>query len=108
LSVVGVGPAFSRLEVDETSLDVRMGWGFRATVPRASIRSVRRSGNRWNGIGVHGWGGWWLVNGSVAGIVRVEIDPPAKARVLGVPVRLRTLEVSMQDPEAVVAALSGG
>jgi hypothetical protein len=67
---------------------------------------VRRSGNRWNGIGVHGWGGWWLVNGSVAGIVRIEIDPPARARVLGVPVRLRILEVSMQDPEALVAALS--
>ena len=107
LSVVGAGPAFSGVRLDGTEMQVKMGWGFRATVPLASVKRVCRSPNRWNGIGVHGWAGWWLVNGSVAGIVRVDIDPPARARVLGVPVRLRTLEMSMQDPDGLVAALGG-
>jgi hypothetical protein len=107
LSVLGVGPAFSGVEFDGPNLVVRMGWAFRARVPLASIQNVQRSANRWSGIGVHGWGGWWLVNGSVAGIVRIEIDPPARARVIGVPVRLRTLEVSLQDPDGAVAALRG-
>ena len=57
------------------------------------------------GIGVHGWRGRWLVNGAANGLVAVEIDPPACARVLGVPVRLRYVRVSVQDPDALVAAL---
>lgn len=107
LSVLGAGPAFSGVHLDEENMRIRMGWGFRATVPLAAIQSVRRSANNWSGIGVHGWAGWWLVNGSVAGIVRIEIDPPARARVLGVPVRLRILEASLEDPDGLVSALEG-
>jgi hypothetical protein len=105
LSLLGLGPAFSAVELDERELRVRMGWGFRTAIPLASVRSVNRSPNRWSGIGVHGWAGRWLVNGSVKGIVRMEIDPPGRARVLGVSVRLRTLEVSLEDPEGFIAAL---
>ncbi len=105
LSVLGAGPAFSGVRLDGRTMEVEMGWGFRTKVPLTTVQSVRRSGNRWNGIGVHGWGGWWLVNGSVAGIVRIEIHPPAHARVLGFPVRLRILEVSLEDPDGFVAAL---
>ena len=105
LTVLGLGPAFSGISLDDSNLRVKMAWGFRATVPLASIRSVSLPGNRWAGVGVHGWRGWWLVNGSVTGIVRIEIDPPALARVMGVPVKLRILDVSASDPDALVAAL---
>lgn len=105
LSVLGLGPARTGVQLDEQTMRVKMGWGFRAEVPVASVRSARRSANRWGGIGVHGWAGQWLVNGSVAGIVRITIDPPTQASVLGVSARLRLLEISLEDPDGFIAAV---
>lgn len=42
-----------------------------------------RDRDMYGGIGVHGWRGRWLVNGAVSGIATLEIDPPARASVLG-------------------------
>ncbi|HEX4984197.1 MAG TPA: hypothetical protein VFV63_21010, partial [Ilumatobacteraceae bacterium] len=72
---------------------------------RPAIRSVKPWTGRVWGWGVHGWRGRWLVNGSSHGIVVVGIDPPAKARVLGVPVRLRELAISLEDPAGFAAAI---
>lgn len=105
LAVFGMGPARSRVEVDRSTVRVRMGWAFRAKIDRATIVRAFADTNKYWGIGVHGWGGSWLVNGSVSGIVTVAIDPPAPARVLGYPIRLRTLSVSLEDPAAFLARL---
>jgi hypothetical protein len=105
LSVLGAGPAFSRVEVEGDRVRVQMGPMFRADVPVASITEVERFRGIPGGIGVHGWRGQWLVNGSVRGIVSIGIDPPVRARVLGVPVKLRRLHVSVQSPEGLMAAL---
>ena len=107
LSVLGGGPGFSGVSLDGDRLRARMGWMFRADVPMASITGAERHRGLVGGIGVHGWRGTWLVNGSAKGVVSVHIDPPAQARVLGVPVKLRTLQVSVEEPEALMAALSG-
>ncbi len=106
LSVLGLGPRYSGLELDRDRLRVRMGWGFSATVARSQIRSARPSQGLVGGIGVHGWGGRWLVNGSVSGLVTLEIDPAARAWVIGVPVKLRSLRVSVEDPDALLRALA--
>ena len=58
---------------------------------------------RW-GVGVHGWAGRWLVNGATTGIVTLTVDPAARGRMLGVPVKLRVLHLSLQDPDGFVAA----
>ena len=105
LTVLGAGPRASSVRIDGDRLRVRMGWSFRADIPLASITSVERFKGLPGGIGVHGWRGTWLVNGSARGIVTVQIDPPERARVLGLPVRLRTLLVSVEEPEALIAAL---
>jgi len=47
----------------------------------------------------------WLVNGSSSGIVRIELDPPDEAHVLGFPVTLRVLRVAVEDPAGLAAAL---
>lgn len=107
LSVMGGGPGFSGVSLDGDRLRVRMGWMFRAAIPRASITGAEPHQGLVGGIGVHGWRGTWLVNGSAKGVVSVHIDPPAQARVLGVPVKLRTLQVSVEEPEEFLAALSG-
>lgn len=106
LSVLGGGPGFSGVTLDGDRLRVRMGWMFRADVAVTSIAGAERHRGLVGGIGVHGWRGTWLVNGSAKGVVSVRVDPPARARVLGVPVKLRTLQVSLEEPEAFLAALS--
>jgi hypothetical protein len=104
LTLLGVAPRSSYVELAADRVRVRMAWGFRADVPRPSLRSPRRVPNAIS-IGVHGWRGRWLVNGAAGPLVAVAIDPPAPARVLGFPVRLRELIVSVEDPDAVIAAL---
>ena len=106
LSALGAGPAFSRVDVDSDHLRVRMGWTFRADVPLSSVTDAKRYSGLAGGIGVHGWRGTWLVNGGIRGIVEIAIDPPAQAKVLGVPVRLKVLQVSVKSPEELIAALS--
>jgi hypothetical protein len=107
LGVMGAGPRFSVVEVDPFEVRVRLGWMFRAVVPRAHIRLAEPSSPGLSqGIGVHGWRGNWLVNGSLRGVVAVQIDPPVRAWVTGWPVRLRTLQVSLEDPDGFLAALA--
>ena len=107
LSVFGAGPAFSGITLDGDQLRVRMGWAFRADVPVDSVTGAEPFKGLVGGIGVHGWRGTWLVNGAARGVVSIHIDPPARARVLGVPVKLRVLQVSVESPDELVAALSG-
>jgi hypothetical protein len=106
LSVLGLPRAVSYVELDGDRLRVRMGWAFRADVTRAAVR--RAAGEpalRPISVGTHGWRGKWLVNGARSGLVRLELDEGRKARVLGIPVRLRVLRVSMEDPERFLARL---
>jgi hypothetical protein len=106
-SVLGAGPRFSGVTVDGDTLRVRMGWMFKAEVPLSSITGVKPHKGFVGGIGVHGGRGWWLVNGGIKGIVEITIDPPVKARVLGVRARLNRLQVGVQSPEDLQAVLSG-
>ena len=107
LCLLGIGRRQTVIELTDDALHVRMGWAFRTTVPRASIASAASDRVRpLLGIGVHGWAGRWTVNGAPAPMVAVTIDPPARARVLFVPVRLRRLRISVTDPDAMVAALA--
>jgi hypothetical protein len=104
--VVGIRPSSSDVEVDGDTIAVRMGYAFRARIPQASLRTAEADHGRVAGWGVHGWRGRWLVNGSSGNLVRLELDPPARAHVLGVPVRLRQLRVSMVDPDGFLGALT--
>lgn len=107
LWVTGAGSRRSDVTIEGDVLRARMGRMFRAEVPLASITGAEPHRGMVGGIGVHGARGVWLVNGGIKGIVRIFIDPPAKARVLGVPVRLKELQVGVESPEALVEALSG-
>jgi|ERR1700688_203738 len=105
LSVLGMGPAFSSVDVDDDNLRVRMGWAFRTTIPLRQITDARPSQGLVGGIGVHGWNGRWLVNGAATGLVTLTIDPRVRAGVMFIPVRLRELTLSLEDPDAFQAAL---
>jgi len=101
-------PSDSYVEIDGDAVSVRMSWGFRASFPRSAVTGTRRlTGNPFS-RGVHGLAGRWLVNGSGDRILVIDLDPVQRARVLGVPVRLRQLLVSVDAPEGLGARLGGG
>ena len=105
LGALGSGRRFSRVVVTSTDLDVALGLAFRGVIPRQSIRSARRWQGRVFGWGAHGWRGRWLVNGSSKGIVVLDVDPAGAGRVLGFPVTVRELALSLEDPEGLCEAL---
>jgi hypothetical protein len=97
-SALLISPSDSFVEIDPDE--------FRAHFPRAAVAAAAADERRSIlSRGVHGFGGRWLVNGSAEGVVRIELEPPQRARVVGFPVRLKTLRVSVEDPAGLVAAL---
>lgn len=101
---LGLGPKRSDVSIRDGALHVAMGWGFSADIPLVSIKNARQFPDRVLAWGVHGFRGRWLVNGSSQGVVELTIDPPVRARMMGVPVRLRELLVSVTDPGELIAA----
>jgi hypothetical protein len=108
LTVLGLGRRFSSIDVDDTTLRVRMGWGFRATIPRATITSAMPNAATPISRGAHGWRGRWLVNGAGRGLVTFTIDPPARGRCVGVPIHIHELTVSASAPTELIGALAVG
>jgi hypothetical protein len=106
LGLLGIGRRWSRVTVAGDHVVITMGWAFRVRVPVDRIVDASRAERPFIGWGVHGWGGRWLVNGSLRGLVTVEIDPPVRARVVMIPLRLRTVWVSLADPDAFLTALA--
>ncbi len=105
---LGLGPKRSDVSIRDGTLHVAMGWGFSADIPLSSIKDARLCTDRVLSWGVHGFRGRWLVNGSSHGVVELTIDPPVRARVMGVPTTLRVLMVSVTDPTELIEACTRG
>ena len=103
--LLGLGPKHSGVRVGQDSISVTMGWGFRATIPRQNVRAIMPDTASVWGWGVHGWHGQRLVNGSSAGLVRLELEPGVQAWVMGVPVRLQVLRLSLNAPDELMSLL---
>ena len=102
-------PSDSYVEIAGNDVSVRMGWAFRTTFDRSRVTRTMPIGKRILFTrGVHGWAGRWLVNGAGDGILVVALEPAQRAYVMGFPVRLRELRVSVEDPSALAAALLRG
>lgn len=106
LGALGLGSRFSRVVVDRATVEVRMGWAFCGAVPLAAVSRATRGRDVALTRGVHGWRGDWLVNGSGRGVVELGLEPPLRARVAGVPVRVRRLRVSVEDVDGLLDALA--
>ena len=104
--LLGMAPRRSEVTVGEDSIQVRLGWAFRAEVPIASVRSVSRTPDVWWAVGVHtDMRGRWIVNGSPRGMVAFELDPAVRGRGIGLGVRIRRLLLSLEEPDAFVEAV---
>ncbi len=84
------------VEIDGDTIRVRMAWAFRVKFTRGDISTVDKH-RPVVSIGVHGWRGRWLINGANRPIASVTLALPARARVVGFPVHLRELLVSVDD-----------
>ena len=99
-------PAGAYVELAGEEVLVRMSWAFQCRFARDRVASVSEVHRRPLARGVHGWGGKWLVNGSGDGILCITFRPPARAWVVGWPVRLRELLVSVEEPQELAQALT--
>jgi hypothetical protein len=102
---LGLGPERSEVRVEAGEVHVKMGWAFDAHIPLTSITSAEATDARVFGWGVHYSGARWLVNGSGKGLVTLTIEPPARAKFWVMSVPLRSLSVSVTDPDALIAAV---
>ena len=104
-SVLGLPPSSSYVEVSSDQVHARMGWAFRATFPKSTVASTEIANQNPLSRGVHGFAGRWLVNGSGQGILGITLNPVQRCHVLGLPVRLKQLMVSVPDPGVLAALL---
>jgi hypothetical protein len=98
-------PSSSYMEVEGDEVRVRMGWAFRSRFPKTAVASAAETHPNPFSRGVHGFAGRWLVNGSGQGILTIDLAPDQRAYVMGIPVRLRQLMVSVAEPLALAAVL---
>jgi hypothetical protein len=106
-SVLGLPPSSAYLQIIGEQVEVRMGWAFRSRFSRSEVSSVSPLDTRPISRGVHGFSGRWLVNGAGRGIVRIGLSPAQRAYVMGWPIRLQELLVSVSEPSVLAAALTG-
>ncbi len=99
-------PSQSWVEIDGTTVRVRLAWAFRATFDAGNVESAAVGRNVVVTRGAHGWAGRWLVNAASGPIVAIRLRSRGRAWVAGFPVRLRELRVSIDDPEAFIAAVT--
>ena len=104
-SALFLPPSSSYVEVDSEEVRVQMGWAFRSHFPKAAVASAAETHESTLSRGVHGFAGRWLVNGSGQGILTIDLTPSQRGYVMGFPVRLRQLMVSVADPVALAAVL---
>jgi hypothetical protein len=96
LTIVGAPRRFADIRVGDDRVRVRMGWFFRARFRRSDVATVVPARAHVS-IGAHGWKGRWLVNGAHRPIAAIELTAAVPARVLGFPIELRELLVSVDD-----------
>lgn len=108
LGLIGLGPRSSGIEVDGSTIRVKMGWALQMRAPISEIESAELLAEPIPlllGIGVHGWGGQWAVNGARRPHVLITFKTPQTGRVLGFPVKIRKLHLAPLNPNSLVEAL---
>jgi hypothetical protein len=93
------------VRIDGDVVKVRMGWAFRARFSRADVLEVAKF-RPVVSVGVHGFRGRWLVNGAHRPIAVIRLAQPVRARVIGFPLSVREILVSVADRDALREVLT--
>lgn len=105
-----LGARHAKVGLSDEELRVRMGWAFRATIPRVSIRRAAVHREVVWAVGVHSDLRFksWLVNGAMNGVVFLDLLPPARGRFAVIPITIERLGLGLEDPDAFLRSLGVG
>lgn len=114
MTAFGAGQKAPRVTMSPSTVDVRMGWAFQATIPRDTVASARpldrselRGPFRLTVLrGVNYWAGTALVNGAGDGLVEITLGRPKWVRLGPLRAPMRRLIVSAEDQTGLVAELN--
>lgn len=114
MTAFGAGRKAPRVTMSPSTVDVRMGWAFHATIPREAVASARplnrdelRGPFRINTLrGVNYWPRTALVNGAGTGLVEITLDRSEWVWLGPLRAPMRRLIVSAEDQPGLVAALN--
>ena len=108
LTVLGLGPSISYMEIANGNLVVVMGWAFRMKAPLSEVESARLDEKpvSWRfGIGVHGLSGEWAVNATRRPHVAITFKSPQQGRVIGLKVKVKVLHLCPAEPDQLLDEL---
>ena len=105
LPIFALPKRLAYIRIDGSDVKIRMSWAFRMKFPRADVMEVVNH-RPVVSIGVHGWKGRWLVNGAHRPITVIRLSRPVRARMLGFPVHVREVLVSVDDRDRLRTAIS--
>ena len=114
MAAFGAGRKAPRVTMSPSTVDIRMGWAFRATIPREAVASARplnrgelRGPFRISVLrGVNYWRGTALVNGAGTGLVEITLDRPRWVWLGPLRAPMRRLIVSADNQSGLVAELN--
>jgi hypothetical protein len=114
MTAFGASRKAPRVTMSPSTVDVRMGWAFQATIPRDTVASARpvnqgdlRGPFRLSVLrGVNYWRGTALVNGAGTGLVEITLDRSKWVRLGPLRAPMRRLIVSADDQSGLVAELN--
>jgi hypothetical protein len=114
MTAFGAGRKALRVTMSASTLDVRMGWAFHATMPREAVASARplnrdelRGPFRLSVLrGVNYWPRTALVNGAGTGLVEITLVRQKWVWLGPLRAPMRRLIVSAEDQSGLVAALN--
>lgn len=114
VTALGASRKAPRVTMSSSTVDIRMGWAFQATIPREAVASARplnrgelRGPFRLSVLrGVNYWRGTALVNGAGTGLVEITLDRPKWVRLGPLRAPMRRLIVSAEDQSGLVAELN--
>jgi len=107
LRALGMGPKRTGLVLTSYEVRVKAG-GFQTTVPLDHIVAVSECpAPWWAQAGVHtDFRGRWIINGGPGRLVRLDLSPSVEARILGMRLPVRRLDVGLEDNAGFLARLS--
>jgi hypothetical protein len=116
MTVFGAGRKVPRVTMSSSTVDIRMGWAFHATIPREAVASARPLNGGLSELsgpfrisvlrGVNYWRGTALVNGAGTGLVEITLDRSKWVWLGPLRARMRRVIVSAEDQTGLVAALT--
>jgi hypothetical protein len=104
LPIFGLPARLAYISIGDT-VKIRMSWAFRVKFSKADVMEVVNFRPVMS-IGVHGFRGRWLVNGAHRPIAVIRLQQPARGLVVGFPLKVREILVSVDDRDALQAALT--